>query len=68
MSKPTTDDLMKALYEMSLLLGVTLNRHEKKAVKDAIFQLYKDHLIKQSGKGGWLWKAGVIQKALEELP
>jgi hypothetical protein len=67
MTKPTTDDLMKALYEVSLLLGVTLNRHEKKAVENAIFDLFKDHMIKQAGTG-WMSEAGVIQKALAELP
>jgi hypothetical protein len=67
MTKPTTDDLMKALYEVSLLLGVTLNRHEKKAVENAIFDLFKDHMLKHAGTG-WMSKAGVIQKALAELP
>jgi hypothetical protein len=62
-----TDDLMKALYELSLLLGVTLNRHEKKAVQYAIFQLYGDYMVEHAGTG-WLSKKGVIQKALAELP
>jgi hypothetical protein len=50
MSEPTTVDEIKALYEMSLILGV-LNRMKKKLLK-MIFQLYKElqnNLAKEDG-------------------
>ena len=66
MTQPTYEDLAKAMFELHDLIGVSLTLKERKAIQDAMFELFQETLLEKAGTG-WMSEKGAIRKTVEQF-
>jgi hypothetical protein len=65
-SRPTYSDLQKALFELHDLIGVSLTLKERKAIQDAMHELFVQEMLDNVGTD-WIRQKGVIRKIVEQF-
>jgi hypothetical protein len=54
------------MFELHDLIGVSLTLKERKAIQDAMFELFQETLLEKAGTG-WMSEKGAIRKTLEQF-